>query len=154
MPTTASSGRDGSKAWAIRCGAWTKPLEASPQAPQVRLRQALDAACASSLRRSPTRAGRSTGSQVDVTEVALPWPDCRTRTFPASRQADSHASFWADALVRQCRAPGREIDLVTAWIAAPEAPDGPGDPGAGHRIPTLRGSRRSKAAGAPRNGWR
>ena len=108
------------------------------QAPQVRLRVALDAACAlepatiADARRSLDRI------QVDVTEVALhvaglPYPD-----FPGEPEADSHASYWADALVRQCRALREEIDLVTAWIAAPEAPDGSRDPEAGHRIPTLR----------------
>ncbi len=109
-----------------------------PQALQVRLRETLDAACALESATIVSALQWLDRIQADVNEVARHVAGLSVQGSSGEPAAASHASFWADALVHQCRTLREELDLVAAWTSASVLPDGLGDPVANRRIPTLR----------------
>ncbi|MGE3176315.1 MAG: glucoamylase family protein [Vicinamibacterales bacterium] len=110
----------------------------TPREAQARLRESVDGACAfevasvAEARRWLDRI-RAEGLAAARHVAGLPPAD-----RPGEPAAASHASFWVDAFVRQCGTLQEELERVAAWDAMPPARDGPVDPGAIRRIPTLR----------------
>ena len=107
-------------------------------APLVRLQRDLEAAYDS--RPATIAAARQWLDRLDasVAEVAaqvagIPGPDAASAPAPASE-----ATFWADALVRQCRIMRDELAFLAPWSALPAAPSGFGDLPGIREIPTLR----------------
>ncbi len=73
-----------------------------------------------------------------VAEVAAQFAGIAGPDSAGASASVSETSFWADALVRQCRTMRDELAFLAPWSALPAAPSGFGDlPGIG-AIPTLR----------------
>ena len=76
--------------------------------------------------------------EASVAEVAAHVSRALPRMLPAPPQPPRDATFWADALVRQCRSLRDELAFLAPWSALPAAPRGFGDLLDSDAIPTLR----------------
>ena len=78
-------------------------------------------------RRSRRRGSGSTGSTRASPRLPRRSPPFPAPIPPAHAAPASEATFWADALVRQCRTMQDELAFLAPWSALPAAPSGFGD---------------------------